>query len=85
MNKDIQEFRRKFSTVFGYEVFYKDSFKEYRALLSDNAEEIETFWLQKMKEHDQDIIKELEKRQFEEPYTCGINYSLGVISRLFKQ
>ena len=31
------------------------------------------------------IKKELEARQFEEPYVAGINYSLGVIERLEKE
>lgn len=31
------------------------------------------------------IKKELEIRQFEEPYVAGINYSLGVIERLEKE
>lgn len=31
------------------------------------------------------IKKELEARQFEEPYVAGINYSLGVIERIEKE
>lgn len=31
------------------------------------------------------LIKELEARQFEEPYVAGINYALGVIERLEKE
>ncbi len=32
-----------------------------------------------------EIESELEKRQFEPPYTEGINYALGVMARIFKK
>jgi len=68
MNKDIQEFREKISGVLfefpadirdpvGWAGNNKDRIYYNGKYLP--LKDIETFWLQKMKEHDQDIIKKI--------------------------